>query len=189
MPKIAAQQTQGRDGMSMIRQDIQGMRLRHAAAGALLMLGSAFTQAGEPAHFTGTWSVAWCDKARPAQECGGFTVHLLQQGSKLCGAHSGATPNLSRLDEGGNQSIVGTVVNDTAVLTIRSGRNASIHLITARQQGGALDWQLTDTVLKSDTDTEVIPSRETLTKAATSASAQGFDDMQQACLARWQTGR
>ena len=165
------------------------MRLRRAAAGALLILVSAFTQAGEPAPFTGTWSVSWCNKARPDQACGGFTVHLLQQGSRLCGAHSGATPNLSRLDEGGDQSIVGTVVADTAVLTIRSGRNNSVHLVTAHLQGGALDWQLTDTVLKSDTDTEVIPTREELTKAATAAPAQGFDDMQKACRAHWQTGR
>lgn len=148
------------------------------------MLGSAFTQAGEPAPFTGTWSVSWCNKARPDQACGGFTVHLLQQGSRLCGAHSSATPNLSRLDEGGEHSIVGTVLNDTAVLAIRSGRNDSIHLVTARQQGGALVWQLTDTVLKSDTDTEVIPIREKLSKASTAAPAHGFDDMQKACLAR-----
>lgn len=153
------------------------------------MLGSAFTQAGEPAHFTGTWSVAWCDKARPDQACGGFTAHLLQQGSRLCGAHSGATPNLSRLDEGGDLSIVGAVVADTAVLTIRSGRNNSVHLVTARQHGGTLDWQLIDTVLRSDTDTEVIPTREKLTKAATATPAQGFDGMQKACLAHWQTGR
>jgi len=165
------------------------MRLRRAAAGALLMLGSAFTQAGEPAPFTGTWSVAWCDKARPSQACGGFTVHLLQQGSRLCGTHSGATPNLSRLDEGGDQSIVGTVLNDTAVLTIRSGRNDSIHLVTARRQGGALDWQLTDTVLKSDTDTEVIPTREKLSKAAAAAHVQGFSSMENACQTREPTGR
>ena len=62
-------------------------------------------------------------------------------------------------------------------------------LVTAHLQGGALDWQLTDTVLKSDTDTEVIPTREALTRAATAAPAQGFDDMQKACRAHWQTGR
>jgi hypothetical protein len=167
----------------------QGMCLRRVTAGVVLMLGSAFTLAGEADIFTGTWSVAWCDKARPDQACGGFTVHLMQQGSRLCGAHSGATPNLTRLDEGGDQSIVGTVVADTAVLTIRSGRNDSISLVTARRQGEALDWQLTDTVLKSDTDTEVIPTREKLSKTAMAASAQGFDAMHKACLAHWQPGR
>ena len=173
----------------MIRQHTQGMRLRRAVAGALLILGSPLTLAGEPASFTGTWSVAWCDMARPDQACGGFTVHLLQQGSRLCGAHSGATPNLSRLDEGGDQSIVGTVVADTAVLTIRSGRNDSIHLVTARLQGLALQWQLTDTVLKSDTDTEVIPTSAKLSKAAASTHLQGFTSMKKACVAREQTGR
>lgn len=175
--------------MEQIRHNIQGMRLRHAAAGTLLMLCSAFTQAGEPAMFTGTWSVTWCDKARPDHACGGFTVHLLQQHSRLCGSHSGATPNLSRLDEGGDQSIVGTVIGDTAVLAIRSGRNDSIHLVTARRHSGAVDWQLTDTVLKSDADSEVIPTMEKLNKATEAFHAQGFDAAQQACLKRWHTAR
>ncbi|HEX5737556.1 MAG TPA: hypothetical protein VFY22_03535 [Hydrogenophaga sp.] len=166
-----------------------GARLRRSVAGLLVMLGSAFAHGGPTADFTGTWSVAWCDKARPGNDCGGFMVHLLQQGSKLCGTHSGATPNLSRLDEGGDQSIVGTVMEDTAVLTIRSGRNDSIHLVTARRQSGALDWELSDTVLKSDSDTEIIPTKERLSKATAATHAQGFGGMQQACLARWQTAR
>lgn len=176
-------------GVEQIRHHNRGMRFRLAAAGTLLMLGSAFTQAGEPAIFTGTWSATWCDKVRPDQACGGFTVHLLQQNSRLCGAHSGATPNLSRLDDGGDQSIVGTVIGDTAVLAIRSGRNDSIHLVTARRHSGALDWQLTDTVLKSDVDTEVIPITEKLSKATAALHAKGFDATQQACLKRWHTAR
>jgi hypothetical protein len=165
------------------------MCVRRVTAGALLMLGCAFTQAGEAEIFTGTWSVAWCDKARSNLDCGGFTVHLLQQGSRLCGAHSGATPNLSRLDEGGDQSIVGSVVADTAVLTIRSGRNDSIHLINARRQGDTLDWQLTDTVISATVDTEVIPARELLSKSTAAFHTKGFDATQQACLKQWQTAR
>jgi len=180
-----------REGMNVdtIRQYNQGGRLRRAAAGALLVLGSTFALADEPANFTGTWSVAWCDKTQPGKDCGGFTVHLLQQETWLCGTHSGATPNLTRVDEGDDPSILGTVMGDTAVLTIRSGRNDSIHLVTARRQAGSLDWQLTDTVRKGDTDTEVIALREKLVNSTGPTHAQGFTSMQKACLARRPTGR
>ena len=100
------------------------------------------------APFTGTWSI---DLRTPAQrkekaECGTATFKLIQTGTKLVGDHTFATPQCSRLNEGGEGSVKGMVVGDTAVLVVTSGRNGQIVMGSAKVRAGALHWQVTEEI-------------------------------------------
>ncbi|MEZ5702807.1 MAG: hypothetical protein R3E42_14000 [Burkholderiaceae bacterium] len=126
-----------------------------ASAGVALWLCVAGPAQGAEAQadFSGSWRVSWCDKERPKAECGSFTVHLAQKGERVCGTHTGATPGLSRMDEGGPRSIVGQVVGTTAVLAIRSGRSEGISLVSAHERANAIDWRRRETVQSGNGDT------------------------------------
>ena len=100
------------------------------------------------APFTGTWSI---DLRTPAQrkeraECGTAIFKLIQTGTKLVGDHTFATPQCSRLNEGGEGSVKGVVVGDTAVLVVTSGRNGQIVMGSAKVRAGALHWQVTEEI-------------------------------------------
>lgn len=155
--------------------------------GAGLLLGmSSIAQAEIPyADFSGSWHVNWCDKNRPATECGGFTVHLVQKGDRVCGTHGAASPGLSRLDEGGTRSIVGKVVGRTAMLTIQSGRSDGIYLATARKRSATIDWRRTETVTEANGDTDLIANQALMHKAKAIVGDQGQETMQVACEAYW----
>lgn len=148
-------------------------------------------QAPEPkqrqaADFAGTWQVQICDPSRPAADgCGGFTIHLFQQGERLCGTHFGATANLSRLDEGEPRSIVGAAAGRKAVMTVRSTRantTGNVYLAVADLTGQALQWRLIDTVLETGGD-NVIAQKATLRKQASRPDDASYQAAQQACLA------
>ncbi|MGY1457152.1 hypothetical protein ACW5F0_00635 [Luteimonas sp. A534] len=112
-----------------------------------------------PADLGGNWSVEWCDRSQPDLDCGGFNVTLVQDGEKLCGDYGGALVNQRQVDEG---DIVGTVVGNTAVLAVESGRNGMIALVRAELHGGALHWREVDNIRRGDTDTAVIATDDTL---------------------------
>lgn len=162
-----------------------------------LLLGTmALTQAAgaaQPASvvpakgtFTGAWSVQWCDKSQPAADCGGFTVYLVEQGGRICGAHDGASPGLSRLDEGGDRSVLGMAVGSTAVLTVQSGRSGGVSLVTVKRQRDALNWLRTETVTQGNGDTDVIANKAVLRREKPAdVSRERMDAVQAACKTHW----
>jgi hypothetical protein len=155
--------------------------------GAALLLGFAqVAQADTPTgDFAGAWTVEWCDKNRPAVDCGGFTVHLLQKGDLVCGNHNGASPGLSKLDDGAARSIVGKVVGRTAVLTIESGRSEGIYLVSARKRTATIDWHRIGTVKTGNGDTDWIANRALMHKRKPFEGDQRQENMRAACQAFW----
>jgi len=90
--------------------------------------------------FSGQWHLKICDKDI-SEECGGFTVYLIQTGSSICGDHYFATPGAGRLNEGSPRSIIGSVEGGRANIVITSGRNGAVFrvLVTANKDG--LNWK------------------------------------------------
>lgn len=158
---------------------------RILGAALLLGLGHLAPAAAAQADFSGTWSVDWCDKSRPSTGCGGFTVHLLQKGDRICGTHSAASPGLSRMDEGADRSIVGQVVGRTAVMTIQSGRSEGIYLVSARKRSATIDWRRTETVKLANGDTDLIANQALMHKTKPIEGDQGQASMRAACQAYW----
>lgn len=138
--------------------------------------------------FTGTWSVTWCDKARPTADCGGFTVFLFQQGQRLCGSHHGATVGLSRLDEGAPRSIVGAVTGKQAVMTVHSTRaseTGTLFLATAQHLGSTLKWRIAETVLGDNAD-HVVAQQANLRRQATDENNEAWQATRDACAQSFQ---
>ena len=52
-----------------------------------------------------------------------------------------ATVGCGRVNEGGDGTVKGIVINDTAVLVVTSGRNDAVVMGTATLREGALHWQ------------------------------------------------
>ncbi|GAA6141650.1 hypothetical protein [Hydrogenophaga sp. 5NK40-0174] len=146
--------------------------------------------AGPSNTFAGSWSVKVCDKAMPAGECGGFTVDLLQKGSRICGAHHAATPRLSRIDEGQGRSVVGTVVGNTAVLTIRSGRNGAIAMATLEKQADGVHWVRTEKVLDGEGGDDLIAVDTVLERSKPEdLNPASHDALASLCKAYWGEAR
>ncbi|WP_313343637.1 hypothetical protein [Stenotrophomonas sp.] len=150
----------------------------------LLGMGSlpacASTQpSAPPADFSGGWSVKWCDRSNPTLDCGGFNISLVQEGNRLCGDFGGALVNLRQIDDG---QIVGTVVGDTAVLTVQSNRNNSITLVRAELQSTTLKWRAVDQVRPGDNgDTDVIATNDVLVRDEHQAKAGAPSDQTPTC--------
>ena len=151
------------------------MNAKSLMAGVLLTTGlgpvpadAASPKAEPPADISGTWSVEWCDRTNPKLDCGGFNVTLVQDGARLCGDFGGALVNLRQIDDG---QVVGTVVGNTAVLAVESGRNGSISLVRAERHGDTLKWRVVDNIRKGDNgDTDVIALNDVLKRKSGPAS-------------------
>lgn len=133
--------------------------------------------------FTGAWSVQWCEEpTTPGRPCGGFRAYLSQIGSRVCGTYGGADQRANRLDEGAPRSIIGTVVDSTAVLAITSERSGGIYLATAELDGDAIAWEITG-VVKGGTSGEpaLIADGDRLTRSATADDARYLDEVVRDC--------
>ena len=75
--------------------------------------------------FVGAWTAWMCPAgvAHDPEKCGNFGIFLYQKEGRLCGAHTFATANASRLDEGGAPSIIGKLNGLEADATVQSGRS------------------------------------------------------------------
>lgn len=92
--------------------------------------------------FSGQWHLELCDKSI-SEECGGFTVYLIQTGEKICGDHFFATPGRGRLNEGAPRSIIGSVTEgNVANIEITSGRNGAVFSVRATRDGDSLNWEV-----------------------------------------------
>lgn len=97
--------------------------------------------------FAGVWAVKWCEEpATPDRSCGGFRAYLSQKDSRICGTYGGIDQRANRLDEGEPRSIIGTVVDTTAVLAIASERSRGIYLVTAKLDRDSLEWDIVGVV-------------------------------------------
>lgn len=131
----------------------QRIAVGDTAPGAAAAVSGAADAGSTRERFDGSWSVEWCDRSRPDLDCGGFTATLVQQGDRVCGDFGGALMNQRQVDEG---DIVGSVVGDTAVLAVESGRNGMIALVRAELRDGALHWREVDNIRPGGSDTAVI---------------------------------
>jgi uncharacterized protein YecT (DUF1311 family) len=75
--------------------------------------------------FAGAWTARMCPAgvAQNPEKCASFDIFLYQKEGQLCGAHTFATANASRLDEGGAPSIIGKLDGLEADVTAQSGRS------------------------------------------------------------------
>lgn len=91
--------------------------------------------------FSGQWHLDLCDKSI-SDQCGGFTVYLVQRDKQICGDHFFATPGLGRLNEGAPRSIIGSAIGNIADIVITSGRNSAVFRIRAIKKGNVLNWKI-----------------------------------------------
>ncbi len=132
----------------------------------VLMALSVTAQASD-ISFSGAWSVDLRTPQEQKQkiECGTAEFRLIQKGQNISGSPSFATPGCGRLDEGGEDSVKGVAIGDTAVLTVRSGRNGAIVLGKATRSGTYLDWQILDTIQAGESgDSPLILHKARLTR-------------------------
>jgi len=90
--------------------------------------------------FTGEWAADICTEGK-GKPCGNTGFSLIQNGSRICGDHTFMTANAGRMNEGFPGSVRGTVVGDTAVLVVTSGRNHGIVLGKASIVKNRLRWE------------------------------------------------
>ncbi|TAJ16269.1 MAG: hypothetical protein EPO47_07715 [Rugosibacter sp.] len=104
------------------------------------------------ASFNGTWSIDLRSKAEQKRrvECGLATFVLVQNGNKISGDHTFSTPGCGRLNEGGEGTVKGVVVGNTAVLVVTSGRNGAVVMGKATTNGAFLLWQTLEEIKQGE---------------------------------------
>ncbi|MFZ6862819.1 hypothetical protein ACO0K7_09300 [Undibacterium sp. Ji67W] len=102
--------------------------------------------------FSGTWEIDLRSKAEKIKniECGTAIFELSQNGVQIVGSHSMATSGCGRINEGGEGTVKGVVIGQTAVLVITSGRNGAIVMGTAKLIKNALEWTTLDEIKAGD---------------------------------------
>ena len=98
--------------------------------------------------FSGTWLV---DLRTPTErtnklECGIAIFKLSHQDKKISGNHLFATPGCGRVNEGGEGTVKGYVVDSTAFLVVTSGRNGAIVMGKASRIANSLHWLVLDEI-------------------------------------------
>jgi|SRR6185295_6559854 len=128
------------------------------------------------ADFSGTWGI---DLRTPAErnrkaECGSAHFVLTQVKDQIVGSHSFGTVDCGRTNEGGNDTVKGIVIGDTAVLVLTSGRNGAIVLGVAKLDGDLLRWETRETIRPGEPegDSPLILGRGTLHRESSSVGSQ-----------------
>jgi len=114
----------------------------------------------QAADFTGLWTL---DLRLAAQQqkgvkCGVAIFSLQQTESEIIGNHTYAIPGCGRVNDGGDRSVVGQVSENTAMLTVTSGRNGAVVRGRATLQGDDMYWRVLEILErgKPATDSPVI---------------------------------
>ena len=115
------------------------------ATASVLAEGGAVAKAST---FSGTWEI---DLRTPTEqksrsECRTAAFELHQSGDKISGSHSFATPNCGRANEGGEGTVKGYVLGQTAFLVVTSARNGAIVMGRANKVGNSLHWRVLDEI-------------------------------------------
>ena len=133
----------------------QWMKVRNGCADAAcvkrayeerLPLLKTFNVEKANSRFSGQWHLELCDK-KISEECGGFTVYLIQTGKNICGDHFFTTPGGGRLNEGAPRSITGSVADSNAAnIVITSGRNGAVFRVRAAENDNILKWEVIEEI-------------------------------------------
>lgn len=115
--------------------------------------------------YAGAWVATLCPaKEQPSSgKCSNFVLELLQQESRVCGAHVFATAGAAQMDEGPAPSVVGEVASGTANGVVVSGRGtppARLQVELALRDG-ALYWKRLD----NPPGDHLLPRKAKLTRA------------------------
>lgn len=120
----------------------------------------------QQSSFSGTWNI---DLRSPQErkkqfECGAATFELSQSGDKITGNHYMSTPQCGRVNEGGEGTVSGIAVGNTALLAVTSGRNGAIVLGRAKLNRETLQWEATEEIRRGEPegDSPLILSKGTL---------------------------
>ena len=123
------------------------MKWRNTRFVFLVLLSIVFSNASaqlktKEKTFSGIWEI---DLRTPVErrnkvECGVAIFELRQSGEKITGSHSFATPNCARMNEGGEGTVKGQVIGQTAFLVVTSARNGAIVMGKADRVGNSLRW-------------------------------------------------
>ncbi len=105
----------------------------------ILCLTSTVVYAGKK-DFTGTWIIDIRSNSERNADCGHAYFTLLQKGNCICGDHVFYTPGCGRLNEGDPGSVRGSVVGNTAVLYVTSGRNGAVVKGKMIRKGDKIHW-------------------------------------------------
>ncbi|MET3124863.1 uncharacterized protein AAKU67_004487 [Oxalobacteraceae bacterium GrIS 2.11] len=102
--------------------------------------------------FSGNWVIDLrsSDDIKQNIECGYSEFDIHQDAGKITGSHSYATIRCGRLNEGGEGTVQGIVIGDTAYLTVTSARDGTVVKGVAKIVRNKLDWRITDTVSAGD---------------------------------------
>jgi hypothetical protein len=130
---------------------------------ALLYFAAVGPAAAEVTSFSGAWAEPMCVQG-DREKCGGIFLTLVQRGSHLCGEHFAATPGLGRLDEGEPKSVIGTLVGNTGVVSITTGRNGAEFLAHIRRVGSRLTWKVVELVRDGDGSGSLVPFSSSLVR-------------------------
>ena len=121
--------------------------------------------------FSGSWQIDLRTQAERISkvECGVATFELRQTGKKISGNHTFATPNCGRLNEGGEGTVKGYAIGQTAFLVVTSGRNGAIVIGRADRVKNSLRWLVLDEVKAGEPegDSGLILSHGTLQRSST----------------------
>jgi hypothetical protein len=121
--------------------------------------------------FSGNWQIDLRTQAERANkvECGIATFELHQSGKKISGSHTFATPSCGRINDGGDGTVKGYVVGQTAFLVVTSGRNGAIVMGRADRVANSLRWLVLDEIKggEPEGDSDLILSRGTLHRSST----------------------
>lgn len=92
--------------------------------------------------FTGTWTLDIRSPTERKQgiDCGIASFKLKQTGNKIIGDHTFYIPGCGRINEGGEETVTGTVTGNIATLIVTSGRNGAVVRGRATLKGRLLHW-------------------------------------------------
>lgn len=123
------------------------LSFRHLAFAVISVVSCAVADAVE-LQFTGSWSIDFrtTEEREQNAECGVATVTLTQIEERITGNHTMATVGCGRLNEGGEGTVRGVVLNGVANLVVTSGRNGAVVKGTAKLERGALRWKMLEEV-------------------------------------------
>ena len=100
-------------------------------------IGSIETAHAQPRSFNGTWWVEWCGE-RSGVQCGYYRIRLEQDRDRICGSYESALSDLRRVDYG---MIIGTDIDGTGVIAVRSHQGGAAVLARIRMMPDGLHWQ------------------------------------------------
>ena len=135
----------------------------------LVLISSLMSTAALAAgpDFSGTWTIdlRTTEQRKRNAECGSASFELKQTGDQIVGDHTFATADCGRLNEGGEGTVKGVVVGNSAVLVVTSGRNGAIIMGKATRTANRLRWVTLQEIKAVEGDSALILSKGVLTLA------------------------